>query len=432
MNSVATQTISQDSGQSSRSYTELALAGGAGATLASGVIVSLSSTITVWQSGLGLTQAQVGIISGVMSFAIAIGSIAGGRLADKIGKIRFFNWINVLYVLGMLLCTFAGNFETLTAGIVIAGIASGAEIPVAITVLSYDAPDAATGAKLVSTSQIFWQIGIFVSYIAAFAVSSLQGALGGRIVFGLFALFGVAITVWRLASPGLKEIHAEADARHAHETVSSVNKISVFSVLFGPDKKVLLSFLATITLYYVMWNLLANTWGQFQTFMLSGAGASQSLATGLGIGLNLITLVLNIVFAAVAGGKYRNLAFYIGLVLTFVSIVIMAVGGMNLWVIVGGTALLYAGIPLAGEAMYKVWTQESFPIEIRASVQGYINGFSRLICGLFALVTPMLVAPGLITVTMWGFAGVVVVEAICGISMIRLQNRYGTDEQRKR
>ena len=34
------------------------------------------------------------------------------------------------------------------------------------------------------------------------------------------------------------------------------------------------------------------------------------------------------------------------------------------------------GSPLAGEALYKVWTQESFPIEIRASIQGFINGFS--------------------------------------------------------
>ncbi|MDK6797529.1 hypothetical protein QP317_24735, partial [Escherichia coli] len=81
----------------------------------------------------------------------------------------------------------------------------------------------------------------------------------------------------------------------------------------------------------------------------------------------LITLVLNIVFAAVAGGRHRNTAFAIGLVLTFASIIIVALAGSNLTIIVGATAVLYAGIPLAGEAIYKVWTQESFPVSIRAT-----------------------------------------------------------------
>ena len=69
----------------------------------------------------------------------------------------------------------------------------------------------------------------------------------------------------------------------------------------------------------------------------------------------------------------------------------MALAGSNLGIIVSATALLYAGIPLAGEAIYKVWTQESFPVSIRATVQGYINGVSRLICGLFGQSLPTII-----------------------------------------
>lgn len=111
--------------------------------------------------------------------------------------------------------------------------------------------------------------------------------------------------------------------------------------------------------------------------------------------------------------------------------IIMALAGTNLWVIVGATAFMNLGSPLAGEAIYKVWTQESFPIEIRASIQGYINGFSRLCCGLFALITPMLVVPGVIQKTMWGFAGVVFVMSLAGLWMLGLQKKYGTDEERQ-
>ena len=53
------------------------------------------------------------------------------------------------------------RFSMLMTGIIIAGIASGAEVPVAITVLSFDAPDAATSSRLISTSQVFWQAGMF-------------------------------------------------------------------------------------------------------------------------------------------------------------------------------------------------------------------------------------------------------------------------------
>ena len=78
--------------------------------------------------------------------------------------------------------------------------------------------------------------------------------------------------------------------------------------------------------------------------------------------------------------------------------------------------------------IYKVWTQESFPVEARASMQGFINGFSRFCCGLFALVTPYLVAGDRIHTTMYGFAGIVLISAIAGTRMIMLQKKHGVGQ----
>ena len=401
--------------------------------LGSGIIVGLSSTITVWQDGLGLDTTQVGLLSGILTFAIAFGSLFGGRLADKIGRVLFFNWINLVYAIGAVICIFAGNFTTLLVGLIVAGLASGADLPVSMTVVSHDAPDDATAARLVSTTQVFWQVGVFISFICAFLVSTMSGATGGRVVFAILAVFAVIAWAWRVFSPTFRRFHEEADARDAARpaTLDNTGKTSVMKVLFGADKKVLLTYFLAIVIFYVGWNLLANTWGQFQTYMFSKAGATQSLATGLGIILNLVTLVLNIVFASIAGGKYRNKAFFVGIIISVIAMIAMAMGGANLWVIVGATAFMDLGSPLAGEALYKVWTQESFPIEIRASVQGFINGFSRLCCGLFALITPALVLPETIQTTMWCFAAIVVVEGIAGTVMIRAQKKYGTDEERQ-
>ena len=416
-------------------YMPLAVAAGIGSMLGSGIIVGLSATITVWQKGLGLDAGQVGVLSGVMTFAIAFGSLFGGRLADKIGRVLVFNWINLLYAIGAAICVFAPNFTMLLIGLVIAGLASGADLPISMTIVSHDAPNDKVAAQLVSTTQVFWQVGVFISFICAFLVSTMQGATGGRVVFAILAVFAVVAWLWRVLSPTFRRFHEEADARDAAAGVASTcgEKVSVTKMLFAgtANSKMLLGFFLAITIFYCGWNLLANTWGQFQTYMFVQANASQSLATGLGIILNFITLALNIAFASIAGGKYRNKLFFVGMAITIVAMVCLAMGGTNLWVIVGATALMNFGSPFAGEAMYKVWTQESFPIEIRASVQGFINGFSRLLCGLFALVTPMLVVPATIKTTMWGFVGVVVLELIAGTVMIRMQGKYGTDEGRQ-
>lgn len=413
-------------------YMSLAVAAGVGSMLGSGIIVGLSSTITVWQSGLGLSTTQVGVLSGVLTFAIGFGSLFGGRIADKIGRVLFFNWINMFYAIGAAICVFAQNFAMLLVGLIIAGFASGADLPVSMTVVSHDAPNESVAARLVSTTQVFWQVGVFISYICAFLVSTMSGAAGGRVVFAILTVFAVIAWLWRVLSPTFRRFHEEADARDAaRPNAQPVDKVSVTRILFGADRKVLLTFFLAITIFYVGWNLLANTWGQFQTYMFSQAGASQSLATGLGIILNLVTLIINIVFASISGGKYRNKAFFVGIVITFIAMVCMAMGGTNLWILVAATAFMNLGSPLAGEALYKVWTQESFPIEIRASIQGFINGFSRLCCGLFALITPALVMPGTIQVTMWCFAGIVVIEAIAGTVMIISQKKYGTDEERQ-
>ena len=395
-------------------YMPLAVAAGIGSMLGSGIIVGLSATITVWQNGLGLDTTQVGLLSGILTFAIAFGSLFGGRLADKIGRVLVFNWINLLYAIGAAICVFAPDFTVLLIGLIIAGVASGADLPISMTIVSHDAPNDKVAAQLVSTTQVFWQVGV---------------------VFAILAVFAVIAWLWRLISPTFRRFHEEADARDAAagHVATATEKVSVTKMLFAgtENSKMLLGFFLAITIFYCGWNLLANTWGQFQTYMLVQANASQSLATGLGIILNFITLALNIAFASIAGGKYRNKLFFVGMGISIVAMVCLALGGTNMWVIFGATALMNLGGPFAGEAMYKVWTQESFPIEIRASIQGFINGFSRLLCGLFALITPALVLPSTIKTTMWCFVGVVVLELVAGSIMIAKQNKYGTDEERQ-
>ncbi len=417
--------MSQD--KSVKKYAPLVGAAGIGSMLGSGIIIGLSATITVWQAGLGLTEGQVGILSGALTFAIAAGSLLAGTISKAMGLIRSFNSLNILYAAGALICVLSGNFPMLLAGLILAGFASGADLPISLTVISHDAPDERTSASMVSSTQIFWQIGVFASYIMAFIVSTVEGDLGARIVFGLLGGIAAVAFLWRTFSPKFREFHEAGDRYRAAESSSgSAEAVSFTKILTsGNEKSKFTKLFLCIIIFYVCWNLLANTFGQFQTYILVKANASQSVATGTGIALNVLGLFLVALFASVAGSRNRNKLFFVGIVIQAGAMLGIAFGGGTLFMIIAMIACYNIGNQFAGEAIYKVWTQESFPSEARASMQGFINGFSRFCCGLFALITPWLVAGERIQMTMFGFAGIVLVSAAAGTIMIRLQKKYG-------
>lgn len=413
-----------------KQYMPLVGAAGIGSMLGSGIIIGLSATITVWQSGLGLTDGQVGILSGALTFAIAAGSLLAGNITKALGLIRSFNYLNVLYALGAIICVLSGNFPMLLVGLILAGFASGADLPISLTVISHDAPDEKTSASLVASTQVFWQIGVLASYFMAFIVSKAEGAMGARIVFGILGVFAAIAFLWRTFSGKFKEFHAAGDRYRASEETNTSEEISFTKLFHGAESRKNISFFACIIIFYVCWNLLANTFGQFQTYILVKANATQSLATACGIVLNIAGLICGILFASAAGSKHRNKFFYVGIVIQAAAMIGIALGGGAIFMIVLMIACYNIGNQFAGESIYKVWTQESFPSSARASMQGFINGFSRFCCGLFALITPALVAPDRIQITMYGFAGIVIISAIAGSLMISLQKKYGIGQMK--
>lgn len=410
-------------------YRPLAAAAGIGSILGSGIIVGLSATITVWQKGLQLTNSQVGVISAALTFAIAIGGFLSGSISKQFGLIRAFNWTNFFYALGTLICVFTPNYWILLLGVIITGLASGIDLPLSLTVISHDAPNDQVSSSLVSSTQIYWQIGIFISYICSFIVSKMSGASGARVVFAILTIIAAVTWLWRLSSKKFKQFHADGDkfraAEEHHEDTSLSTSASMKLLFTGKNKKRYLGLFLGIFIFYIFWNLLANTFGQFQTFTLVQAHASQTFATGAGIVLNLIGLAAVTIFSSVASSPKRNTFFVIGMIIQAAAMFGLAISSHALWPIVIAIGCYNIGNNIAGEAIYKVWTQESFPVETRASLQGFMNGFSRFACGLFAFVTPALVMPSVIRYTMFGFTALIIVGFIAGLCVIGLQKKYG-------
>lgn len=403
-------------------YRPLLVSAGLGSVLGSGVIVGLASTITIWQSVFQLDAGQVGLISSLLTFSIAAGSLLAGQITKFLGLIRSFNWLNIFLVLGALLIVFANNFEMLAAGTVVIGFISGADLPISLTVISHDAPDEKTSAELISGTQVYWTIGILVAILLAFFTSKLPGALSAQIVMGSMAVIALLTFLLRNGSARIKQIHAGA-SEVVKEEFNGEKKSSVLKLLFGKEKHYM-AFFICILVFYCGWNLLANTFGQFQTYMLVKANASQTFATGAGLVLTVVCLVVAMIFSKIADGERRNVAFFWGIVIMVAALLGLSMSGSNLFMIVAWIAFQNIGSTFAGEAMYKVWTQESFPPAYRSGIQGFINGFSRLCCAAFALVTPVLVLPENIKTTMVVFAVLIAVAGGFGFLQIRLQKKY--------
>lgn len=405
--------IDQSSELNLKHYQPLAYAAGIGSLLGSGIIVCLSATIKVWQDYLHLSVWEVGIISSGLTIAIAIGSLCGGYIADLVGRVRFFNYINLLYALGAALCVFSPNFGFLLAGVIVAGVASGADLPVSLAVVSQDAPDEGTQAHLVSSTQVWWSIGIFFSYAAA-AITSTAGIMGARLVFAVLAIIALIAFMWRTFSKTFKKLHEEGETNRRAGSASNGKKVSAFAVL---SKGKYAKYFVLILAFYVFWNLLANTFGQFQTYLFRIQGASQTLATTLGVVFCVLSTITTWLFSKFSDEKWRKKLFWIGAAVEIIAMVLMAAGG-SLWFTVVAVMLYNLFSNYAGEPLYKVWTQESFPVEVRSSIQGWINGLSRGFCAIFAAVTPALFEDGIINTTMWLFVGIAVISIAFGVIIL--------------
>ncbi|MFM9745264.1 MFS transporter, partial [Streptomyces brasiliscabiei] len=132
----------------------------------------------------------------------------------------------------------------------IAGITSGCDLPISLTVVSHDAPDNKTSSELVSFTQVFWQVGIFISYFCSFLVSRLGGLLGARVVFTILSLIALLTWGWRTFSTRLQYFHEAGTARIASVASQSnvMNSKSVFQALFKSENrgKLLKFFLAIL------------------------------------------------------------------------------------------------------------------------------------------------------------------------------------------
>ncbi|MEU6914293.1 MFS transporter [Streptomyces olindensis] len=334
---------------------------------------------------LHLGADAIGALLGLQTLAFAVGALCGGRLGDRFGRRKVFTLSLVLYTAGVLLLLAATDPALLYAGVVATGLAIGADLPVSLALVNEEAPPGRK-ATMVVFSGMLWLAGI-VAVLVLSSFMGVQGMAGGRILFAHLLVVAVAVLLLRLT---LSESAEWAAARRAADEQpaarsSALERGRVRDLFRAPARYALLA----TGLYYAVWNLGANTLGQFGTFLwtaLAGGGVaqfSQLTLVGLPVGF-----VAGLLFMRVVDTPSRHVWFAAGSGLIVLAWALPALFGPSKVTLVAVMLLSGLGNSFAGESVYKVWSQELFPTLLRATAQGVTMAFTRTVAGLAALGTP--------------------------------------------
>ncbi len=398
----------------------MATAAGLAFYLDAATLISVSIALPIWRVHYALTLWQVGLLSAGLAGAIAVGAFVGGWLGDRFGRARMFTADLVVFVLGTVLILTAPGPTTLIAGVVVVGLAAGADMPTALAVISDSAPAWARG-RLIGLTQVLWIAAILATFGLGFAVSGL-GFTGTRFLVAHLVVLAVATLVLRLV----------LTSRSTENDRSPVARLAVTPrVLLGSGMALPL---ATTGLFLLFWNLASSALGSFGTyFLVTETGLTQSEATGLVLVTFPPALVMSLIFVRLADTVWRDRLFLGAMLL---QIIAFATGALTGGTVVAGmvavTVLYSLSNVFGGEAAYKVWSQLLFPAQVRATALGVTYGVARGAAAAFALVTPTLVArdaAGLL----WILTACVTVSGMCGLIITRhprLRQRLQPGHQR--
>jgi MFS transporter, SP family, inositol transporter len=393
-----------------RNAWKVAILAGAASYIDCAAMVSTGIAIVMYQEQLGLGPGEIGAVSGLLAFFFAVGALVGGRLGDKFGRRRVFGLTVLAVAVGAALMMFAIDPWMLFVGVVIMGFGIGADLPVSLAMIAEEAPEGAK-ARLVSFSQVLWVVAGISTIILVISFGNL-GALCGRILFGHVVLVSVLLMILRSAMPESREwISAKAAVGDTNVHAARFDAASLKALLVGPYFPALLATGA----FYALVNLAVNTGGAYTTYMyVNLAGETAQFASLVSFGTVGLGLVTTLVFMRIVDRPSRMKWFAVGAVLYILGPLAPVLLGVNVLSLILFSLLVCLGSAFAGEAIYKVWSQELFPTLLRSSAQGVTIAFARFVAAGFAAVTPLLLTadPAYIFVTLTVIA---VVTALMGI-----------------
>lgn len=373
-----------------RSAWRVATLAGMASYLDAGSIVTSGGALVLYKQRFGLSLAQIGELSAILTFLFALGAVIGGRLGDRYGRRRVFQSTMIGLAGGAAMLTFAGSIQMIYAGTMLVGFCIGADLPVSMTMISEEAPSGFKG-RLVAFSHVLWMLAIGTTFVLQIFVGEL-GETGARIMWGHILLVALMVLVLRAALPESDEWLKEKARQQAGGTDDTGMAAGDLRQLFGPR---FVKPLLALALFYGIFNLAANTGGQFGTLLYTElARTSVSTAGRVNVVQLVVSMCCAVIFLRTVDRPSRMNWFLVGGALAVAGQAVPLVFGVHVWSLAAWQILQGIGGAFAGESMWKVWSQELFPTLLRSTAQGITTFFTRVLAAIAALGTPYLIQGG--------------------------------------
>jgi MFS transporter, SP family, inositol transporter len=352
-----------------------------------GGIVAASAGLALWAKTFGMSSSLVGLLGaiGINTGAYAVGSLVGGRLGDLFGRKRIYQWDLLVYIFGGLWIVFAQGTWNILVGLVLMGLAVGADVPTSWALIGEIAPRHRRG-MLVGLTSVFWNLGPIVTLLLSLVLAP-YGLLGVRIVFA--HLIVVAFITWLLRRRmGESEIwEAAASAARSGRNAPSGSRLRQLTE--GRNAK----WMTFIFVVHMLGSIAAGTFGFFLPYLLNTLGAHgqagsvglQSLSFlfgALGVGLLFMPLVDRV--------NRRGLYGIAGVVQVGALLLLVFLPLTSTAVVVAFLVLNALAGSCGQEQMYRVWCQELFPTMIRTTAQGLVIAVQKSLLGVWIFYVPRL------------------------------------------
>ncbi|WP_029150402.1 MFS transporter [Microbacterium indicum] len=389
--------------------------------LDAGAIVTTGTALVIFRQSFGIDDLQYGLLSALLTVSIGVGALIGGPAGDRLGRKPVFMTTLALYVVGAILMISAPGVEMLYPGILLLGFASGADLPVSMAMIAEAATDRNRG-KMVTFTHILWMGAVIVVGFLGTAVGNM-GLPGARIMYAHLGVIALVVLILRI---GLPESQAWVNSRNIVLPGTTARKQSAFRLLLTP--RYLTAMIAT-GLFYALANIAANTNGQFGALLyVEVAGATVSTASLVSTLVTFVSVAALFLMMRVVDGRRRMVWFAAMSVLALVAFLVPPTFGITVATLVVFGVLYSISGAVAGEPMFKVWAQELFPTQIRATSQAIMIAFTRFVAAGVGVFTPSLITLGP-NIVFYFMAATSVVACAIGIFWIARMPKATDDDQ---
>jgi len=329
----------------------------------------IPTIIGVW----GLSRGEAGLIGTVTLLISSLGGWFSGTLADRFGRVKMLQITIVWYSVFTFFCAFAQNFEQLFILRAMHGFGFGGEWAAGAVLMGEVIRDKYRG-RGVGLVQTGWAIGWGASALVYTAVYwLLPEALAWRVLFGI-GLFPAVFVFW--IRRHIEEPEIFQTRRREHPPVGFSH---LFSAFRGPH------LLVTVKISLMVAGAQGGGYAigiWMPTYLRTVRGFSATATGGFLMVQILGALVGFLLGSYLSDAIGRKWTFLWSAILSFVFIL------LYMFVPMGSTALLFAGIPLFIVLLMKFppmgpFMTELFPTELRGNAQGFCYNSGRAIGSFF-------------------------------------------------